>query len=213
MSNHQRLNGWKTAAARHSSAVVLQYGYHSFLRSIAGQLAKLDPRDWPDLLPDGTAPHDRERMLQMAMSALAQSPRNFDAARDAFVRSVRRDPDALWALFEPYRREAIQAILAEANRKMRDSAPVHARPASEPHVPAVAALAKVAMASLLETFKIAGRPLGDVTVEEARRWSKRRKRDALFVEMLTDNLPAHDVIRSRRTAEDARRIFEEAANA
>nr|WP_314074608.1 hypothetical protein [uncultured Roseococcus sp.] len=198
-------------------AAIHQLGYRSFLHAIARDLASRDPRDWPDLLPDGTTQADRERLLQMAQTALVEAPRNFDAAKEAFLRSVRKDPDALWALFEPYRREAVLAILAQAGRRMRASEPEVERKA-EPaaprravsHVPAVAALAVVATASLLETFKINGLPLGDVTVEQARAWSKRRKRDAMFVEMLTANLPGHDTIRRWRTAEDARRIYEEA---
>lgn len=192
-------------------------GYRAFLHSVAAELSNLDPADWPDILPDGTTSADRERLMQMATTAMVQSRRNFDAARDAFLRAVRNDPDALWALFEPYRREAVLAILAQAGRRVRESEPVMARRAepamprqSVSHAPAVAALAAVATVSLLETFRINGQPLGDVTVEQARAWSKRRKRDVVFVEMLTANLPGHDTIRRWRTPEDARRIYEEA---
>jgi hypothetical protein len=81
-----------------------------------------------------------------------------------------------------------------------------------PAIPAgvLAGRAALAQKSLLDSFMINGQPIGDVTAHEARGWAASRRRDALFVEMLTENLPLGLPIRKFRTAEDAARLYEQA---
>lgn len=56
------------------------------------------------------------------------------------------------------------------------------------------AAADVARKSLLQTFQINKRPLGEVTAGEARGWAKSRARDARFIVLLTEGLPDHVLI-------------------
>lgn len=66
--------------------------------------------------------------------------------------------------------------------------------------------------SLLDTFIVNGRPVGDVTVEEADRWAAARERDGRFVKLLIHGLPHGSVIRTHITESDAQRIWTLAQN-
>ena len=76
---------------------------------------------------------------------------------------------------------------------------------------AMTAVAEVARLSLLDTFKINGRPIGDLTPAEALRWAGARERDARFVRLLTANLPDDTPIRKHRRAEDTQALYEQAS--
>jgi hypothetical protein len=175
-------------------------------------------------------PKQEARLKEVAMVAFKQSPRNWDGAKDALYKLVRKDPDLLWEMFQPYRAQAAQKLLTEAAQKYRQEQlarqPVvvrhsgagqdlnadqirHARPALK-SADSIASIAPVAQASLLDTFRINGRPLGDLTPEEADKWASSRERDARFVRMLTQNLPPGIPIRNFRTAEDAATIYAQA---
>jgi hypothetical protein len=159
------------------------------------------------------------------MQAVKQSPRNWDGARDALIKAVRRDPELMWELFAPYRNQALQAVMTAAATELRrqetprrepgqrgaghvglDSHRALARP-TRISPDAIRAVSGTAAATLLDTFRVNGQPIGDLTVREATAWAGKRARDARFVRLLTDNLPPDDVIRKWRTGDDAARMY------
>lgn len=80
------------------------------------------------------------------------------------------------------------------------------------------AVARVVRQSLLDTFQINGRPIGDCAVSEVRAWAERRQkdartagRDARFAMALVANLPGGEVIRSWwKDPDEVERIFKRA---
>ncbi len=85
------------------------------------------------------------------------------------------------------------------------------RPAYKPPSAAsLAAITGVVQASLLDSFKVNGQSIGDVTAREAMAWAGSRERDARFVRMLTENLPQDQPIRKFRTPEEAASIYSKA---
>lgn len=182
------------------------------------------PADKPSSGPE-TDPVAAARLHEAAMNAVKQSPRNWDGARDALLKAVRADAALMWELFAPYRNQALQAALTAAAAELRrqemprrepglrgaghradDHHTTGARP-SPISAAAISAVSGAAAASLLDTFTVNGRPIGDLTAREASQWAGARERDARFVRLLTDNLPAGDVIRKWRTGEDAARMY------
>ena len=73
------------------------------------------------------------------------------------------------------------------------------------------AVAAVARLSLLDTFKVNGQSIGDLTAEEAVRWAGAQERDARFVRLLTANLPTNAPIRKFRTGDEVQAIYEQAS--
>ena len=73
-----------------------------------------------------------------------------------------------------------------------------------------AALANVTRLSLLDTFKVNGQPIGEVTSAEANAWAGSRERDARFVRLLTANLPPTEPIKKYRTADEANALYAQA---
>ncbi|MBR0668262.1 hypothetical protein GXW71_28175 [Roseomonas hellenica] len=190
--------------------------YRTYLVRISDSLLQVPLDQWPSDLPDDRNPQHRERLMEVAMSAIRGSPGNFDGAKDAFYRSIRHDADLLWELFAPYRQEAVNAILAEAAKKLREQQPILARPGERQRATSPAgasAVAHIHLASLLDTFKIKGKPIGDLTARQAAEWADTRERDTRFVRMLVQNLPPDDPIRKWRTADQAREMFVEASDA
>lgn len=73
-----------------------------------------------------------------------------------------------------------------------------AAPAPHPSAADARHAAKLALRlrlSRLDSFVIDGRPLGDLTAAEARRWAGDRRRDARFVDLLCGNMPSDRPIR------------------
>lgn len=70
-----------------------------------------------------------------------------------------------------------------------------------------AAVSAVARLSLLDTFKVNGQPIGDLTPTEANKWADSRERDARFVRLLTANLPPDEPIKKYRTPDDAQALY------
>jgi hypothetical protein len=68
--------------------------------------------------------------------------------------------------------------------------------------------------SLLDTFRVNGQPLGDVTPAEARLWAQARgrqaRRDARFVELVTAGLPDGLPIRRFRRDDEVAAAFSQA---
>jgi hypothetical protein len=169
----------------------------------------------------------RERLISVGISAVTDNPRNWDGAKDALYKAVRNDADLLWALFEPYRLVAVQKLLTESAAKLReqerreldvrlkaarsgqtgiDNRGVDARPAASPQS-GMDARTNVVQLSLLDTFKINGRAIGDCTPYEAKEWASARERDARFVRLLTTNLPSNEPIRKYIRPEEVQNIY------
>lgn len=64
--------------------------------------------------------------------------------------------------------------------------------------------------SLLDTFRIEGRAIGDLTPNQARTWARKSSIPPRFVVLLTANLPPNDPIRKHRQAEDTEAIWKQA---
>lgn len=165
-----------------------------------------------------------KKLMQAATHALKSTP-NWDAAKDVIIKRVKADPELLLALLEPWLGVAIQKLLAQAAAEMRQpikvvapasefrqpwAKPSSSSPPSNPSRATLAALSTVASYSLLDTFKINGKAIGDATPAEANRWAAKRECDAKFVRLLTQNLPPNEPIRKFRTAEAAVEIMEQA---
>lgn len=182
--------------------------------------ALANPTDKPSQEPERD-PVAAARLHEVAMQAVKQSPRNWDGARDALIKSVRGDASLMWELFAPYRNQALQAALTAAATDLRRQETPRREPGQRgvgqgahdsqrpPACPtpispdAIRAVSGTAAASLLDTFQVNGMPLGDVTAREASKWAGARARDARFVRLMAENLPPDDPIRKWRTAEDA----------
>lgn len=162
---------------------------------------------------------DRRRLMEIAMSAI-RNEKIWDGAKDALFRAVRNDPDLLWVMFGPFRMQAAQRVLSEAAMMVR-AEDIKPLPVQEnPHTPspqsqsaaraAMAAVASIARVSLLDTFKINGKSLGDCTPAEANKWADKRATQARFVHLLTQNLPPDEPIRKWRRPEDVDAAMEQA---
>ena len=75
------------------------------------------------------------------------------------------------------------------------------------HTGGMAAVGAVAAASLLDTFRVNGQAIGDLTAREAVQWAGSRERDARFVRLLVENLPPDLPIRRFRTADEAAELY------
>jgi hypothetical protein len=81
--------------------------------------------------------------------------------------------------------------------------PLAAAPVTPRHPAAgLSAVAAVTRQSIIDTFQLNGRPIGDATPREARAWAGARERDARFVRLLTANLPEDQPIRRYRSDPD-----------
>lgn len=158
----------------------------------------------------------QHRLREMLRAALRDHPRDHVAAHRAFLAALVAEPavelemlraerariarDALRQEAEAMRREA-QPSRPGAGRFRCDDRNASARPLNP--AAGIAAVNAVARRTLLDTFIVNGRPIGDVTAAEASAWAARRDRDARFVRALTANLPPNDPIRRWRTPEEA----------
>jgi hypothetical protein len=158
------------------------------------------------------APADRLR--EIAIEALAENGGSWEAAKDAVFGAVRHDLALVWQLMGPYRAMAVQRLLVDTAREIREAEQADN---PEPFIPSARAkrgdhigedvgrsaargkanaiVAGKLMTSMLDTFVIDGRPIGDWQAGEARAWVRRTGRHVRFVEMLTANIPPHDTIR------------------
>lgn len=95
---------------------------------------------------------------------------------------------------------------AAGNGQFASAAPVpHASPA----------LRQIAETSLLRTFLIEGRPIGECTAARAREWGRTRRREGKFAELLTEGLQPGMIIgewKNDADAEQAARLARESEN-
>lgn len=61
----------------------------------------------------------QQRLLETAMTAVRDNPRNWDGARGALYSAIQDDAALLWAMLEPYRIVATQRLLTEAAGHVR----------------------------------------------------------------------------------------------
>jgi hypothetical protein len=142
------------------------------------------------------------RLLKIGADARTGSKGNYEKAVDLFYREVCADPELLWFLLKPYKFEAARPFLAApAAPAPKPAAPPAAKPDDR------AGLMAAARMSVLDTFTVNGQPIGDITAREAKDWARARRRDARFVELLTENLPPAGRIRDYRDAADADRTW------
>ena len=162
-----------------------------------------------------TDPKQAARLHEAGVTAIRQNRFSWDGARDALRKQVRNDPDLLWEMLKPSWPQVSQQILTAAAAKHRAQElgrqPATAQPVREavrqPEAAhrnaAIAAVAAVAARSILDTFKIGGTPIGDLTPRVANAWASRNEARTQFVRALTQNLPPDEPIRKRRSASDA----------
>jgi hypothetical protein len=174
------------------------------------------------------------RLKEIAVDALASSGTNWESAKLALLLAVRKDPDLLWALFEPFHGAAAQRLLAQLGAEMRAYARANfedgnagggivraiasatkAPPRNErPPAAGLTVIGEVVRLSMLDRFKPAhdGKAIGDYTPPEARRWASARARDVRFVELLTQGLPETGFIRAYRTGDEADALYQQATD-
>ncbi|MCB8880110.1 hypothetical protein ACELLULO517_07675 [Acidisoma cellulosilytica] len=155
-----------------------------------------------------------ERLQGIARRGLADNQHDRTRAKTMVLSAIRHDPNMLWEFFAPFQDAAINALFhrvapepARLPPRQPECRPAPLRPRP---VAAMVAAAGVAAQSLLDTFKIGGRPVGDVTPKVANAWALQNERNARFVRLLTANLPTDQPIRKFRSAEDAQRCLAEA---
>jgi hypothetical protein len=164
-----------------------------------------------------------DRLREIAVKALAEHANSWEGAKDAVFEAVRHDLALVWQLMGPYRAMAVQRLLVDITREIRGSEQTPGAghlgtDSQKTSIPiedagtgnqrtgedtdrhaargkANAIVASKLMASMLDTFVIEGRPIGDWHAGEARAWVHRTGRHVRFVEMLTSNIPPHDPIR------------------
>lgn len=208
-----------------SMAIALQSaGYETvdarLLRFVAESVR--EPAAEPFTDPDSD--RQQRRLMQVAKESIKASPRNWDGAKDALYSKIRSDAALLWELFAPYRSQAVQMLLTQAATELREEerprlvagggagqmASVRPENAARSARAGMEAAAAVARKTLLDTFRVNGKPIGDLTPQEANAWASSRERDARFVRLLTANLPPDRPIREFRTGEDAQELYAQA---
>lgn len=202
------------------------------LRDLANATLAEFPRDWlsnESVAAVAATDPLYPKLKEIAVQAVKANRRNWDGAKDAVFKAVRGDAALLWALFEPYRNVAVQKLLTEAStevikteretlREVGGSShvaaggpiPVAAPTNSHAIRQGMNAVAQVARLSMLDTFKVNGTPIGDITAQEANGWAASRERDVRFVRLLTQNLPPDKPIREFVRADEADAAYERA---
>lgn len=156
-----------------------------------------------------------ERLAAIARETIEEHPRDYAAAYAAFRDAVRQDVELSWALFARFEEAAIRPVLAKAAEEIRRRRTPRVE-AGEPGQSATdnqsacarssagrAAVTAAIARSLLDTFLVNGRPIGDVSAGEARTWGKARRREARFVELLTAGITDDQPLRRWVTPEEA----------
>lgn len=191
---------------------------HDKLAAVLRVLVKAPPAPGPEI--EWSSPRADVRFREVCMLSVTGNERDWDGARQALEKFVWNDPELLRELFRPYQRQAMQAALTEAARLLREQQQGAGQSSVADHNPharprrsnaGAEAVAKVARVSMLDTFRVNGQRIGDVTPREANEWAGSRERDARFVRALTANLPADVPIRRYRTPDEANAIYQEVA--
>ena len=170
-----------------------------------------------DLLWELFAPY-RSQAAQMALSQASRELREAQAVssrpgghassdnpKGSAPRPNQPSGDRAFAAWKP-RNESAGGHIDSDDRK---TAAPRAPSAADTRA-AMGARSEVVRLSLLDTFKVNGQAIGDLTSAEAIKWAGSRERDARFVRLLTANLPLSEPIRKYRTGDDAAAIYAQA---
>lgn len=164
----------------------------------------------------------QDRIHTAARAAIIAHPRNFDAAYAELRAAIYADRDLVLAVFSKYEEAALRPLLATAaqeyhrSRKPRVVSAGGGRTVpgnqeqSAPTPSGRDAVIALASRSLLDTFLINGRALGDVSATEARAWGGARRREARFVEILTHGIPDDRPLRTYIKPAEADAAFKRA---
>lgn len=167
-----------------------------------------------------TGRHRPEAQTAPARAAAVDSGNNrFDSEAQFHVGDPAADADA----GDQDELEARKARVPGPEAGTGDQLACEARPVSVPGAGApeagapgagARAVAAVVRLSLLDTFRVNGQPLGDVSAAEARLWAEARgrqaRRDARFIELITAGLPDGMPIRRFRRDDEAQAAWAEA---
>lgn len=179
----------------------------------------------PDALRSAGYRATQDRIAIEARKAIEAHPKHYDAAYADFRAAIFADRDLVVAAFSRFEEAALRPLLATAAqeyhrerkpRVVRDGGghiPRGSQEAAAPTNPAQAgrdAVTELAKRSLLDTFLVNGRPLGDVSATEARAWSGARRREARFVEILTHGIFDDRPLRVYVKADEADAAFRRA---
>lgn len=179
----------------------------------------------PDALRSAGYRATQDRIAIEARKAIEAHPKHYDAAYADFRAAIFADRDLVVAAFSRFEEAALRPLLATAaqeyhrERKPRvvreggGQSDAGTRVVGAPTNPAQAgrdAVTALAKRSLLDTFLVNGRPLGDVSATEARAWGGARRREARFVEIITHGIPDDRPLRVYIKADEADLAFKRA---
>lgn len=161
-----------------------------------------------------TGTNDPEAILEeIARQALKRHPLDVAARHAAIAASVRHDPVLLWTLFAHFRAAAFDALVLKVRQipprqRAGDSTRAqHTKEAQQRKRVAKAnakdARAAVVRLSILDRFKIDGRPVGDYTPRWLRSYAADKRRDARFIELIIHGRPDDELLRNYTTADEA----------
>lgn len=160
-------------------------------------------------------PH--QHLLNIAITAVKNHTSQAAATAEIWA-AVEDKPTLLIALFERDRERNLARLVAVAEQlcnpttvEFKVAAPA-AKPAQSQEATraAMETVATNTAASLLDTFKVNGQSIGDLTPREVEGWANSRRRDARFAQLLIAGLPPTKIIRRFRTAEEAATLYQQA---
>ncbi len=174
----------------------------------------------------------QQRLDAIADAAWAEHPRTMDFAREYVLREVETDAGLLWTMFKNWHRPAATFLLEASAARIRErraakyisgaSSAEHTittqpqraggRNAIGPSAADKAAAREhvAGVISKLDTYKVNGRPVGDVTPEEALSFRDAKARENRFIDLLTAGLPPHLPIRHFVRPEEAEAMWRRA---
>jgi hypothetical protein len=162
-------------------------------------------RNDPDLLWQLFEPYRAQaaqRILTEASQRLHQERSAGQFARENLPRTARPNGGIGQIVAENPVESANSA--ARPAQSTQQSQPAHDKLAG------LKAIAEVHRLSMLDKFQINGKPIGELTPLEARKWAQSRKRDVRFVELLTANLPPDRLIKEFILPSEADAVYERA---
>ena len=148
-----------------------------------------------------------QRLRATARLAVQQNERNLEGAASMVFSEIKGDAELLWALSERFRRDAVMRLLVDVAGPDLPDARVGGSPPKPVRAP-TGAVAAIARRTILDTYEVGGRCLGDATPTQARSWARKQKLKSRFIEDLCANLPPDRPIRELVSAERAEETLE-----
>ncbi len=172
---------------------------------------------------DGGDGDAADRLLAIGLEALGKHSHDLDAARAYILAKIGRDGNLLWQLFQRWERPALDLLIGDVARNIREERAKRerdkgsgAKPNGGPRTGPSAAEKQAArgevvrVLSRLDIERINNRPIGDCTPKEAIAWAGKHHIKVRFVQMLTANLPLTRPIREFIRPEEADAIYRRA---